>query len=194
MEGRGLSREAITNEEVQCPTLLELTQKYSVEKGSSNTTEFSKSVVFKSKQILFVKNNTIQQSQSDYWFSHRKGRIIASKFYRVFTRSKTLQKIEESNGRVNASSALVSEIMCYRPKVKTFAMKHSLSTQQHGKKRYAIISKKTNKDWKISDSGLVMYEKLPYIATSPDLEVVCKFCGAGLVEIKCPLNRNPYRR
>ena len=120
MEERSLSREAIKNkEEVQCPTLLEFAQKYSAEKGNNTTAEISRSVVFTSKQILFVKNNIIEQSQSDYWFSNRKGRITASKFYRVFTWSKTLQKIEESNGRVNASSALVSEIMCYKPKVKT---------------------------------------------------------------------------
>ena len=89
--------------------------------------------MFTSKQILFVKKNTIGQSHNDYWFSHRKRRITASKFYRVLTRSKTLQKIEESNGRVNSSSALVGEIMCYKPKVKpkvkTFAIKHGLSIE-----------------------------------------------------------------
>ena len=37
------------------------------------------------------------------------------------------------------------------------------------------------------NSGLVIYKELPYIAASPDLEVECKCCGAGLVEIKCPL-------
>ena len=67
MEGRSLSKETIKNkEEVQCPTLLELVQKYSTEKGNNNTTEFYKSVVFTSKQILFVKSNTVEQSQSDY--------------------------------------------------------------------------------------------------------------------------------
>ena len=38
-------------------------------------------------------------------------------------------KIEQSNGPVNASSALVSEIMCCKPEVKTFAMKHGLSME-----------------------------------------------------------------
>ena len=67
MEGRSFSREAITNKvKVQCPTLLELAQKYSAEKGHNSTTEFSKSVVFTRKQILFVKNKTIEQSQSNY--------------------------------------------------------------------------------------------------------------------------------
>ena len=40
---------------------------------------------------------------------------------------------------------------------------------------------------KIPDSGLVIYEELPYIAASPDLEVESICCGAGLVEIKWPL-------
>ena len=39
------------------------------------------------------------------------------------------------------------------------------------------------------DTGLVIHEGLPYLAASPDLEVKCKCCGAGLVEIKCPLIR-----
>ena len=39
MEGRSDSREAIkSKEEVQCPTLLELAQKYSAEKVNNNTT------------------------------------------------------------------------------------------------------------------------------------------------------------
>ena len=66
MEGKNLSREALKNKEFQCPTLLELAQKYSAEKGNNNTTKFSKFVVFTSKQILFFKKNTVEQIQSDY--------------------------------------------------------------------------------------------------------------------------------
>ena len=65
-------------------------------------------------------------------------------------------------------------------------MKHSLSMEQHPKKRYATISKKNHKDLKISNSGLVMYEELPYIAVSLHLEVECKCFGARLVEMICP--------
>ena len=42
---------------------------------------------------------------------------------------------------------------------------------------------------KITDTGLVISEELPYIAASPDLKVECKCCGAALMEIKCPLIR-----
>ena len=55
---------------------------------------------------------------------------------------KLYKKTEESNGRVNASSALVSGIMSYKSKVKTFAMKHGLSMKQKDKTGYATISKK----------------------------------------------------
>ena len=68
-------------------------------------------------------------------------------------------------------------------------MKHGLSMEEHAKKRYATISKKNHKDLKISDAGLVIYEELPYTATSPDLKVECKCFGEGLVEIKCLLIR-----
>ena len=43
---------------------------------------------------------------------------------------------------------------------------------------------------KISDSGLIIYEELPFISVTLYLEVECKRCGSGLVEIKVPLNRD----
>ena len=64
-----------------------------------------------------------------------------------------------------------------------------VSLGQHAKTNMLQFQKKTHKDLKITDSGLIIYEELPYIAASPDLEVECKCCGAGLVEIKFPVIR-----
>ena len=70
-----------------------------------------------------------------------KGRITPSKFQRVFTRSKTLRKIEEIYDEVSAPSTLVSEFMCHKPNIKSLAMKHSLPMSWHPKKRYAKTQK-----------------------------------------------------
>ena len=43
---------------------------------------------------------------------------------------------------------------------------------------------------KISDSGLIIYEELPFIAATPYLEVEYKRCGVGLVKIKFPLDKD----
>ena len=59
-------------------------------------------------------------------------------------------------------------------------------------KAYATISKKTHKDLKISDSGLGIYEKLPYNAASPDLEVECKYFGRN--KISFDYRWNPFSR
>ena len=50
--------------------------------------------------------------------------------------------------------------------------------------------KKYDRDLKISDSGLIIYEELPFIAATPYLEVEYKRCGVGLVEIKFPLDKD----
>ena len=60
-------------------------------------------------------------------------------------------------------------------------MKHGFSMWQHAKTNMLQFQRKTHKDLKITDSGLIIYEELPYIAASPDLEVECKCCGAGLI-------------
>ena len=78
--------------------------------------------------------------------------------------------------------------MHYKPKVKTFAMKHGLSMEQHAKKGYATISKKPQR-FENSDSGLIICEELPCIAASPNIEVEYNCCGSGLVKIKYHLIR-----
>ena len=39
-----------------------------------------------------------------------------------------------------------------------------------------------------SETGLLVYEDIPYLAASPDGITECKCCGRGLLEIKCPFN------
>ena len=187
MEGRSLSNEA--NEElnaINIPTLVELADKFVKTQDSVNISKFSESIVFTKHQLDTIKLKTVNQSQSECWFNHRIGRITASKFYRVYTRSNTLQKINEEDELRDASQAVVSDIMGYKPRVNTFATKHGLSLEPHAKRKYITISKQKHKNLKTSESGLAIYETLPYIAASPDLEVDCQCCGEGLVEIKCP--------
>ena len=38
----------------------------------------------------------------------------------------------------------------------------------------------------MSESGLVLTEKNPFIGALPDSNVDCSCCGSGLLEVKCP--------
>ena len=65
---------------------------------------------------------------------------------------------------------------------------HAKKMLQFMKKQKQTKTKTRNKQGlKISDFGLLIYEELPYIAASPDLELECICCGARLAEIKGPL-------
>ena len=45
------------------------------------------------EEILQIQNTTTGQSENEIWFKLRKGRITASKFYQVYTRVNTIQKM-----------------------------------------------------------------------------------------------------
>ena len=97
IEGRSLSREASAKtNEINCPTLVDIAENFLKTEDKADTNFFSESLIFTKQQIDTIKRQTVSQSQSECWFNHRIGRITASKFHQVFTRSKTLQTKMES--------------------------------------------------------------------------------------------------
>ena len=77
-------------------------------------------------QCDIIEAATRNQSTNPLWYEQRKGRITASKFYRVCTRADTT--LAKKN--VNASN-LVNEVMGYNKPVQTIAMKHGLAMEPH---------------------------------------------------------------
>ena len=83
-----------------------------------------------------IEKMTRTQSINPLWYEQRKGRITASKFYRVCTRAETT--IRKKNVDV---SNLVSEIMGYKKPFQTIAMKHGLATEPHAKRKLMEVLK-----------------------------------------------------
>lgn len=186
VEGRSLSRERIDKmNSIECPTLLELAENFKKNNQSMSVASFNEYIKITDKQIEAVKKKTINQSLDETWFNQRVGRITASKFYRIFTRSKTLQTLEEDK-IMEASISIVSEVMNYKPNITTFALKHGISMEPHAKKMYIAMSKNKHKNLKTEEAGLIINIHKPYVAVSPDLEVECDCCGKGLLEVKSP--------
>ena len=149
---------------------------------AENVTNF-KSQISKltDKERLLIHDNTVGQADNEEWFVQRKGRLTASNFHRICTRTETLQNKEDVDPK-----NLVSSLLGYTKIPNTPALKHGKSMEIHAKKKYLSLMKKSHKKLKSSDPGLVVMKTKTFIAVSPDLDIKCDCCGQGLVEIKCP--------
>ena len=147
-----------------------------------NVQNFTTSIKLSPEQIQDIYNTTKEQSQCDTWRFLRQGRITASGFHRVMTRSRTLL----SKPLENASSLLRELIE--RPHFETHATKHGINMEVHAAELVAKLLGKFHQKVSISYAGLVVSDTHPFLAVSPDLEVTCS-CHEGevfLVEIKSP--------
>ena len=139
------------------------------------------------KQRADLSQLTEKQSSSSSWHKHRQGRLTASNFHRVISRSKTLMKNDKTKN--NDVSALVRTVLGLGEQYQTKAMKHGIAMEPHAKKAYKKIMSRRHKRFIATDSGFIVDRDFPYLGASPDLLIECSCtenCGLGLCEIKCP--------
>ena len=126
---------------------------------------------------------TKNQSVNPVWHEQRRGRLTASNFYKICTRTNTLQKKTDQNPQV-----LVSEIMGGGKQYMTYAMKHGIAMEPHAKQKLIEVLKQTHKQISSQDTGLFVSEEYSHLGASPDLIINCQCCGSFVVEIKCPIS------
>ena len=146
-----------------------------------NIENFTRACNLTENERDIINRNTVGQSSVNDWHDQRKGRVTASQFDRIYTRSVTLQKHSGQD-----STTLVSSLLGYKKITDNAALKHGRSMEIHAKQKYIEINKRKHRNFKSEEMGLVVMKTRPYIAVSPDLKVKCNCCGEGLVEIKCP--------
>ena len=67
------------------------------------------------------------------------------------------------------------------------AMLYGLKNEKNALAVFFDIFKKSHKNAKMKEIGLVLYDKFPYIGGSPDALVLCDCCKEPfLIEVKCP--------
>ena len=66
------------------------------------------------------------------------------------------------------------------------AMRFGLDAEPHAIRRYKQIMRLKHRGIKFNDPGMTILDSDTFISCTPDLEVDCPCCGAGLCEIKCP--------
>lgn len=92
------------------------------------------------------------------------------------------------NGAVTSSGSswLEDQILGQKKTVQTLAMKHGLALEPAAKLCYAEIVHAQHKKWSSSNSGLVLSQEHPYLATSPDMLTECECQRKGFVRSKMP--------
>ena len=121
----------------------------------------------------YLEECTKLQTQFVLWFSHRKGRITASKFSAVCHTS-----------ILSPSQSLVEGINKeqYSGSMEIHALDWGLEKEPCAREEYRQEIKKTHVNFKIEQAGLFY----PNLGASPDGLVSCTCCGKGVIEIKCP--------
>lgn len=138
-------------------------------------------LVLTEAQCEAIEKATRDQSINPVWHEQRKGRITASKFYKVCTRTETAFK------KSIDANCLVKDIMGLTKKVSTIGMKHGLATEPHAKRKLVeIVKSLKHKQVVVQDTGLIINPKYPHLGASPDMIVSCSCHGKFVVEIKCP--------
>ena len=136
----------------------------------------SASVEITEEMAELIEKATRSQSQSKLWFKYRAGRITAS-------RMKAVCGTDASN----PSQSLIKSI-CY-PEAFSFTTKATSWGCKHEKlaqEIYYNTSKSKHNNLCLTESGLVISSKWPFVGASPDGVVNCTCCGRGVLEIKCP--------
>ena len=138
---------------------------------------FRESLKITQGEADYLEECTKLQMQSVLWFSHRKGRITASKFSAVCHTS-----------ILSPSQALVEGILKEQNSGKRGIpdLDWGLEKEPCAREEYRQEMKKTHVNFKIEQVGLFVNPLYLHLGASPDGLVSCTCCGKGVIEIKCP--------
>ena len=144
--------------------------------AEENVENFTQNLRITKEQIQDIYNITKCQSECQIWHSLRQGRITASLFHQVMTRTKTLMnKPEEDADRL-------LKTLIERPKFETNATKHGINMEPHAVNAVLGLLRKHHTKLTGITPGMMVSEEYSFLGATGDLEVSCS-CH---VEIKSP--------
>lgn len=127
------------------------------------------------EESQYLAKCTRLQSQSTTWFSHRKGRITASRF-RAACKTSVVKPAE----------SLVRQILQQTTPPKSASLSWGLENEEKVRQLYVEMMSSMHAEFEVETTGLHVNPKYPYLGASPDGLVTCACCGNGLLEVKCP--------
>ncbi|KAG8198011.1 hypothetical protein JTE90_001851 [Oedothorax gibbosus] len=125
------------------------------------------------KEAKDIELKTKAQAKSKLWYKYRAGRITASNL-----KAACITKLD-------APSITTIKRICYPEK----SLFHSKATswgcnhEKDAKSQYAVQQSQTHGNFELSNAGLTINEKFPFLGASPDGFVSCACCGLGCIEV-----------
>ena len=132
-----------------------------------------------------LERRTRGQSQNDYWFSQRKGRITGSVAQSVLTSTRRLL-----SGELNFDKTpLIRRLLYSSVNPDLPALKNGREKESEAREKYINVMREFgHPKIKVHDCGLFVAHERIYLGASPDGLIDCPCCGEGVLEIKCPLS------
>ena len=133
-------------------------------------------------EIEALNQATVDQSKSSLWHNHRIYRITSSTMYRVHTKMLSVQANRKAD-----TQHIVRVISGNTTPFLNNDMKYGQTLEPEAKK---CLEKKLKKDGhrdvSVRQCGIIVHQKYPFIAGSPDGVVDCSCCASRPIEVKCP--------
>ena len=123
-----------------------------------------------------IEASTRKQSQSKVWYQQWAGRITAS----------NLKSPCKTNTAKPAKSLVTSICFPEAHKFSTAATRWGCKHEGRAREAYQREISRFHESLTISDSGLNIDPRWPYLRASPDGIVDFECCGMGVCEVKCP--------
>ncbi len=130
------------------------------------------------EQIRNLEAKTRNQSASQLWFEHRKGRITGSKAHDVFVHN-------DNSSNVNLVKMLMGYKMYELSKNK--AVMWGVENEDCARQLYCNVMSNSHDNFVCVNSGFVIDKLLCFVGASPDGCISCSCHGKGVLEIKCPM-------
>ncbi|KAK7093524.1 hypothetical protein V1264_007259 [Littorina saxatilis] len=130
-----------------------------------------------------IEKATRGQNNNPLWYVMRQGRVTASDMKRVCSRHTTLCGKPDTD-----CTKLVDHILGKRTDFDTPALAWGRKKEKKAREHYCRVEKKKHKNVTLSERGLQISSRKPFLGCSVDGLVSCSCTGHSekLIEIKCP--------
>ena len=134
-------------------------------------------ITITTEEAIYLEQSTRLQAQSSVWFEHRKGRLTASKFGQISRTNPTCPSL-----------SLLKDVMQYSQSLSLQhpSLKWGVDHEDTARQQYIELLQQQHELFEYHAVGLTVDPEYPYLGASPDGAVSCTYCGAGLLETKCP--------
>ncbi|XP_046864652.1 uncharacterized protein LOC124459175 [Xenia sp. Carnegie-2017] len=140
-------------------------------------------------QVKKIEQETRQQHSNPLWRKQRIGRITASNFHMVHTKTETIMKSKNASKKKPQYSPTVFKLVNESGNISHLPqIKWGVEHEKDGIKSFLsdVASQHDGGIEGFRQCGLYVKSDYPYLAASPDGLFSCKCCAPATVEVKCP--------